>query len=119
MEMAMEANDEMGSMMDRLAAAAGALEQAAERLAGVQVHASQEREALEREAALEERLREAEAMVVALKASAGRKTFAATGTVAKEGPSIDAGSLDAALVSLSLEQRIAVKAQLMRSGWNG
>jgi len=30
--------------------------------------------------------------------------------------SIEAGALDAALIGLSLEQRIAVKAQLMRAG---
>jgi hypothetical protein len=32
---------------------------------------------------------------------------------------MDAGALDAALVSLSLEQRIAVKAQLLRAGFLG
>ncbi len=42
--------------------------------------------------------------------------------LAKQGvvvESLEAGALDAALVSLSLEQRIAVKAQLMRSGLLG
>jgi hypothetical protein len=42
--------------------------------------------------------------------------------LAKQGvtvDSIEAGALDAALVSLSLEQRIAVKAQLMRAGLLG
>ena len=39
--------------------------------------------------------------------------------LAKQGvalESLEAGALDAALVSLSLEQRIAVKAQLLRAG---
>ncbi|WP_157466458.1 hypothetical protein [Edaphobacter aggregans] len=39
--------------------------------------------------------------------------------LAKQGVTVDsveAGALDAAMSSLSLEQRIAVKAQLMRSG---
>ena len=42
--------------------------------------------------------------------------------LAKQGVTVDsmeAGALDAALVSLSLEQRIAVKAQLMRAGLLG
>jgi hypothetical protein len=42
--------------------------------------------------------------------------------LAKQGVTVDsmeAGALDAALVSLSIEQRIAVKAQLMRSGMLG
>jgi hypothetical protein len=39
--------------------------------------------------------------------------------LAKQGVTVDsfeAGALDTALTSLSLEQRIAVKAQLLRSG---
>jgi hypothetical protein len=42
-----------------------------------------------------------------------------TTLLAKQGVTIDtieAGALDAALASLSIEQRIAVKAQLLRAG---
>ena len=39
--------------------------------------------------------------------------------VAKDGVAVEAGALDAALTSLSVEQRIAVKAGLMRSGLLG
>ena len=54
----------------------------------------------------------------------GRKTLptAMTTLLAKQGvavDSIEAGTLDAALSSLSLEQRIAVKAQLLRAGLLG
>jgi len=82
---------------------------------------------------LEERLAAAEAQIAELKAAAasvpstvthGRKTLpvAMVSLLAKQGvtvDSIEAGALDAALVSLSLEQRIAVKAQLMRAGLLG
>ncbi len=54
----------------------------------------------------------------------GRKTLpvAMVNLLAKQGVTVDsmeAGAVDAALVSLSLEQRIAVKAQLMRAGLLG
>jgi hypothetical protein len=54
----------------------------------------------------------------------GRKTLpvAMVSLLAKQGvavDSIEAGALDAALVSLSMEQRFAVKAQLMRAGLLG
>jgi len=71
----------------------------------------------------------AEAQIAELKAAAnvpatvtyGRKTVpvAMVDLLAKQGvmmESMEAGALDAALVSLSVEQRIAVKAQLMRAG---
>ena len=51
----------------------------------------------------------------------GRKTLSGT-TFGKHPTAIDsveAGALDAALISLSIEQRIAVKAQLMRAGLLG
>jgi len=82
-----------------------------------------------REVELEQKLAAAEAQIAELKAAAyvptevtnGRKTLPAAMTtlLAKQGVSLDsieAGSLDAALGSLSIEQRIAVKAQLMRAG---
>ena len=88
---------------------------------------------------VEERLAEAEARLAAtearlaeLQASAsmpatvtnGRKTLPANmaSLLAKQGVAIDsleAGALDAALTSLSIEQRIAVKAQLLRAGLMG
>ena len=54
----------------------------------------------------------------------GRKTLPVSmaNLLAKQGVTVDsmeAGAVDAALVSLSLEQRIAVKAQLMRAGLLG
>ena len=113
MELEMEAGAEV--MMDRLRAAADALEAAADRLAAVELKASSTRES-----ELAERLAEAETTIATLRASqAARKTTAATTLVAKEGVAIEAGALDTALSSLSLEQRIAVKAQLMRSGFLG
>jgi exonuclease VII small subunit len=76
---------------------------------------------------LERKLEEAEQQIVELKAQAaaatsGRKTLpvATMQLLAKQGigsvDGLEAGSLDAALTGLSLEQRVAVKAQLIRSG---
>lgn len=146
--MEMEMKDDLGVAMDRLAAAAGLLEQAAERLAQRQSEFAGDAEATigrmvatveaRREAELEEKLAAAEAKIAELEARAAapagcptsrgdlgsRKTLpsAMTTLLAKQGVSIDsmeAGALDAALASLSLEQRIAVKAQLLRAGLLG
>ena len=133
--MEMEMKDELGAFVQRLAAAAGLLEQAVERLAERQkdAEASIGRISATVDAELEERLAAAEAQIADLKAAAGsvpttvthgRKTLpvAMVNLLAKQGvtvDSIEAGALDAALVSLSLEQRIAVKAQLMRAGLLG
>jgi len=138
MEMAMK--DDLAVTVDRLAAAAGLLEQAVEQLAQRQSAFAEDAEASigrivatvegRREAELEERLAAAELKIAELQAYgssgsvAGRKTLPATAAhlFAKHGvtaDSIDASSVDAALVSLSLEQRIAVKAQLMRAGLLG
>jgi hypothetical protein len=68
----------------------------------------------EREVELMRRLEEAEAKIEALTASGGRKTSVAM--VAKEAGEFSASALDAALASLSVEQRIAVKAELLRAG---
>ena len=136
--------DELGSTVERLAAAAGLLEQAVERLAQRQNDFALDAEASigrivatvegRREAALEEKLAAAEAQIAELKAAAaasvpvtvthGRKTLpvAMVNLLAKQGVTVDsmeAGAVDAALVSLSVEQRIAVKAQLMRAGLLG
>ena len=131
--MEMEMKDELGAFVQRLAAAAGMLEQAVERLAERQkdAEASIGRISATVDADLEERLVAAEAQIVELKAASapalvtnGRKTLpmAMTTLLAKQGVTVDsmeAGALDAALVSLSMEQRFAVKAQLMRAGLLG
>jgi hypothetical protein len=133
--MEIELKDELGTTVERLAAAAGLLEQAVERLAQRQ---SDSEESIGRivatvDSTLEMRLAAAEAEIVELRAAAasvpatvtnGRKTLPVgmANLLAKQGvtvDSIEAGALDAALVSLSLEQRIAVKAQLMRAGLLG
>lgn len=75
---------------------------------------------------LERKLEEAERQIAELKAQAaaanGRKTvpIATLQLLAKQGigsvDGLEAGTLDAALTGLSLEQRVAVKAQLIRAG---
>jgi hypothetical protein len=138
----MEITDELIGTVERLAAAAGLLEQAVERLAQRQSDFTLDAEASigrivatvegRREAELEEKLAAAEAQISELKAAAsvsatvthGRKTLpvAMVNLLAKQGvavDSIEASAVDAALVTLSLEQRIAVKAQLMRAGLLG
>ena len=139
----MEMREELGMTMERLAAAASLLEQAVERLAERQSDFALNAEASigrivatvstaegRREAELEEKLAAAEAQIAELKAAAasvpvsvthGRKTLpvAMESLLAKQGVAVDsmeAGALDTALANLSIEQRIAVKAQLMRSG---
>jgi hypothetical protein len=137
----MNLTDELGMTVDRLAAAAALLEQAAERLGERQSTFAENAEAgigrivatveARREADLEQKLAAAELKIAELQAreftgapAARRKTLPAamTSLLAKQGVtvhSLEAGALDAALVSLSLEQRIAVKAQLMRAGLLG
>ncbi len=72
-----------------------------------------------REAELAEKLAAAEKTIAELRAASGsregRKTLQG-GLLAKQEGGGDPGALDAALTSLSLEQRIAVKAHLMRAG---
>jgi hypothetical protein len=141
--MEMEMKDDLGVTVERLAAAAGMLEQAVERLVQQQSSLAEDAEAsigrivatveAKREAELEQKLAAAEAEIAALRAAAdyapvevanGRKTLPVTmvNLLAKQGVSansIEAGALDAALGSLSMEQRFAVKAQLMRAGLLG
>ncbi len=116
MEIQMEAVEDVSvaGLAERLVAAADALEQAAARIAVVEVHAGA------REAELEAQLAEAQSTIAAMK-TAGRKTIAAGAgsLVAKDGPGVDLGALDAAMSCLSIEQRIAVKAGLLRSGLAG
>jgi len=139
--MEMEMKDDLGITVDRLVAAASQLEQAVQRLSESQNAFAGDVEAsvgrivatveARREMGLEEKLAAAELKIAELQARAssgrvveGRKTLPAamTSLLAKQGVTVDsleAGALDAALVSLSLEQRIAVKAQLMRAGLIG
>jgi len=137
----MERNEELTQMVERLNAAAALLEQAAERLSERQSAFTMDAEAsigrivatveARRESELEEKLRAAERRIAELEASAaasvpatvtyGRETLPATATtvLARQGvllDSIEAGALDAALSSLSMEQRFAVKAQLLQAG---
>ena len=124
--MDMEMNDDLGATIDRLAAAASLLEQTVERL-GEKIAAAEQKLAATNEKLTELEAHAATAATAAPRADAGaRKTLpsAKATLLAKQGvavdslgpASIEAGSLDAALSSLSLEQRIAVKAQLMRAG---
>ena len=139
--MEMEMRDELSGAAERLAAAAGLLEQAVERLAQQQSEFALDAEAsigrivatVGHEAELEAKLAAAEAEIAELKASSGnapamvtngRRTLPGlvTNMLTKQGVGVDsleAGAVDAALGSLSIEQRIAVKAQLMRAGLLG
>lgn len=134
--MQMETNAELEATVERLAAAADLLEQAMQRLADRQQESESTigRISATVEAALEDRLKAAEEKIAQLEAAAHvsvaqaagepasrRKTLPATMTtmLAKQGVAIDsleAGSLDAALNGLSIEQRFAVKSQLLRAG---
>jgi hypothetical protein len=126
--------------MQRLEAVAEALEQTASTIAEQQVALAAEAqesvgrivatvETAAREAELERRLEEAEARIAELTAAAapaGRKTLPSAGMasmLAKQGVARcrrwRRGRLDGALSSLSIEQRIAVKAELMRAGLAG
>ena len=143
----------MEEILERMSAAAAALERMTEQMAERQVALAAEAEQTvgrivatvegTREAELAERLRlaetklaEAESRIAELSAAAtavmvpaGRKTVSAgmTAMLAKQGVSVDglesgrmeAGSLDGALASLSIEQRFAVKAELLRAGLLG
>jgi hypothetical protein len=124
---------QLESTVARLSAAAALLEEAMERMSERQQNAEATigRISATVEAALEERLAAAEAKIAELMAAAAnhapsvvtntRKTLPAgmATMLAKQGVAVDsveAGALDTALTSLSVEQRIAVKAQLLRSG---
>jgi len=134
---------ELAETMERLEAVAAALEQTAERIAEQQAALAAEAQQsvgkivatvdTAREAELERRLAEAEARIAELTAAAapaGRKTLPSgmATMLAKQGVPLEAGgtfasmeasAIDSALASLSIEQRIAVKAELMRAGLLG
>jgi hypothetical protein len=133
---------EIVEMMERLEAVAEALEQTVDRVAEQQVAlAAEAHESVGRivatvesvrEAELERRLAEAEAKIVELTAAAapqpvGRMTLPVgmAALLAKQGVTLEAGgtpgsmqagAIDGALSSLSIEQRIAVKSELLRAG---
>ena len=147
----------MEELMERIGAAAAALERVAEQMLERQValaaeaehtaerivatvEGQRELELAERLRVTEEKLAEAEGRITEMQAAAqagaeraaasnGRKTRAAgvSTMLAKQGIAVDglesgrleAGSVDAALTSLSIEQRFAVKAELLRSGLLG
>jgi hypothetical protein len=139
------ASDALTATVERLSAATAMLEQAVERMFGRQGELAVSAEASvgrivatvesKRETELEQKLAAAEAEIAELRAagasapvvvthSQGRKTLPVSmvNLLAKQGVTVDsmeAGALDAALVTLSIEQRIAVKAQLMRAGLLG
>lgn len=114
--------------IEKLSAAATALEQAVARMAEKQESfAASAEESVgrivatvesAREAELEKKLAEAEKTIAELRASSasGRKTVVAGTLMAKAVEANEAGGLDEALKSLSVEQRIAVKAEMLRNG---
>ena len=136
--MEIETNEMLHAGVERMNAAANALERLVVYLEQREAAATGEVRKIvaevergggysERELELERRLAQAEQQIAELraqesKAASVRKTLPATTTqlLAKQGitslDSIEAGALDAALTGLSLEQRIAVKAQLLRAG---
>jgi NADPH-dependent glutamate synthase beta subunit-like oxidoreductase len=127
---------ELQTAADRLMEAASALERTVARMAEQQVALAAETESqvsrivatveTQREEELERKLAEAEAKIAELVASAGtqpagRRTLPTSMAtmLAKQGVVMDlveAGALDGALTSLSIEQRIAVKSELIRAG---
>jgi hypothetical protein len=135
----MDHTEELTTTIDRLTAAASALEQIAQRLNETdestigrivaQIEDRRESELEQKLAAAEQRIAELEAGApsklglggIAATEASGRKTIptATANLLNKHGVSVDsieAGTLDAALTGLSLEQRFAVKAQLLRAG---
>ncbi len=113
--MEMEMSVEMNDTLDRLSAAAGMLEAAVARMSEIEVHAVGSAQALE------EKLAAAEAKIAELMARGTSSQGVVRKTLqAKEasGEGLASG-IDGALTSLSLEQRIAVKSQLMRAGLLG
>ena len=124
-------------MSEREVVLSAAAEERVERIVAT-VESQREAELAERLQAAEQKLAEAETRIAELAAAAGttghagRKT-AGTGmiaTLAKQGIAagaleglesgrMEAGALDSALASLSIEQRFAVKAEMLRAGLLG
>jgi hypothetical protein len=135
--------NELQTAAERLMEAASALERTVSRMAEQQVALAAEAESqvsrivatveTQREVELERKLAEAEAKIAESQARiaelsasagaqpAGRKTLPTSMAtmLAKQGvvmDSVEAGAIDGALASLSIEQRIAVKSELIRAG---
>ena len=118
----------MAESVERLSAATRALEDMVGRLAAGHAELAATAEETvgrivatveSREAELERKLADAEQTIAELRASAGvggRKTLVAGSMVAKAAEGSEMGALDGALSSLSVEQRFAVKAEMLRSG---
>jgi hypothetical protein len=121
----MEAVEKMEAAAERMEAAATLMMQ----------HESAQREALqaaaeatvaitatvasEREEELENRLAAAESTIAELRAGVASTRKTAVAMHAKGEAAVEASALDAALTSLSIEQRFAVKAAMLRAGLAG
>ena len=127
-ETAMMATERLQAATERLEKTVAWLEEQQAAMTGdvAKIVATVDATADARQRELERKLEAAEQQIAELKAqaaaSSGRKTLpvATMQLLAKQGigsvDGLEAGSLDAALTGLSLEQRVAVKAQLIRSG---
>jgi hypothetical protein len=128
-ETTMEATERLQAATERLEKTVAWLEERQAVMTGdvARIVATVDATADARQRELERKLEEAEQQIAELKAQAtpettGRKTVsvATMQLLAKQGigsvDGLEAESLDAALTGLSLEQRVAVKAQLIRSG---
>jgi hypothetical protein len=126
---AMEASERLQAATERLEKTVAWLEERQAAMTGdvARIVATVDATADARQRELERKLAEAEQQIAELKAQAAtatgaRKTvpMSTMQLLAKQGigsvDGLEAGSLDAALTGLSLEQRVAVKAQLIRSG---
>lgn len=105
----------------RLSAAVEAIEQAVPRIAAAAGDAIGPIVATvesPHESELAQRLADAEKTIAELRASSssGRRTLPVSLAARHDGAPVESGAIDAALTSLSLEQRIAVKSQLLRAG---
>ncbi len=124
----MESAERLEAAADRLEKTVAWLEERQAAMTGdvAKIVATVDATADARQRDLERKLEAAEQQIAELKAQAaaanGRQTLpvATMQLLAKQGigsvDGLEAGSLDAALTGLSLEQRIAVKAQLIRAG---
>jgi hypothetical protein len=127
-ETAMVATERLQAATERLEKTVAWLEERQAAMTGdvARIVATVDATADARQRELERKLEAAEQQIAELKAqaaaSSGRRTLpvATMQLLAKQGigsvDGLEAGSLDAALTGLSLEQRVAVKAQLIRSG---
>jgi cell division protein ZapA (FtsZ GTPase activity inhibitor) len=126
---AIEATERLQAAAERLEKTVAWLEERQAAMTGdvAKIVATVDATADMRQRELERKLEEAEQQIAELKAqaaatSSGRKTIpmSTMQLLAKQGigsvDGLEAGSLDAALTGLTLEQRVAVKAQLIRAG---